>query len=117
MAFGKMAEVKGTIFRVHHCHSAEASFAWNPHAAEFKPGQESPSLGQAAKYEGTYVVWRHRFIYRKVINVDIMEQTCQDGSPRISSFSEQLACIKQHASHSHVLQSFPFAEHSHVSFG
>ena len=30
-----------TFFRVHHGHSAEASFAWNPHAAEFKPGQES----------------------------------------------------------------------------
>ena len=41
---------------------------------------------------------------------------CQDGITRISGFSEQLACIKQHASHSHVAV-FPFAESSHVSSG
>ena len=51
MAFPKMAEVNGTFFRVHHGHSAEASFALNPNAAEFFPGQKSHSLGQAAKYE------------------------------------------------------------------
>ena len=36
------------------------------------------------------------------VYVDIGQQTCQDGSPR----TEQLACIKQYASHSHVLQFF-----------
>ena len=60
-------------------------------------------------------------IYRNVIDIDerwvyvnIMEhvcrdigqQTCQEGITRIHSFSEQLGCIKQHASHSHVLQFF-----------
>ena len=37
---------------------------------------------------------------------DIGQQTCQDGIATIGSFSEQLACIKQHASQGHVLQFF-----------
>ena len=79
------------------------------HAAEFKPGQKSHSPRQAAKYE--YGDIRTYNIYRKVLDVDerwvydIMEhvcrdigqQTCRDGITRIRSFSEQLACIKQHA--------------------
>ena len=48
---GKWQKSMALFFRDHHDHSAEASFAWNPHAAEFKPGQELQSLGQAAKYE------------------------------------------------------------------
>ena len=63
MAFRKMAEVNGTFFRVHHDHFAEASFAWNRHAAEFYPGEKSHSLGQAAKYEVGNLMARMEIYY------------------------------------------------------
>ena len=64
-------------------------------------------------------------VHERWVYVDIMEnvcrdigqQTCEDGISSICSFSKQLACIKQHASHSQLLQVFPFAEHSRASFG
>ena len=52
---------------------------------------------------------RERWVYVDIMESvcrDIGQQTCQDGITSIRSLWEQLACIKQHASHSHVLEFF-----------
>ena len=63
-----MAEVNGTFFRVYHGHSAEASFALNPDAAEFKPGQKSHSLGQI-------VIWKESVLRSQSADIEV---ACSD---------------------------------------